>query len=135
MEGSELTSKFEGRTPVANIEYFDNKMKTERVAVQARAATGAEIQPASLIRAGHGIPVDLGAAGSDPQNTEQSQPRLSPVHQHTDAARTGEAMIPAFETLADSTLISRAVDGQAECFAALLDRYSAALRKRISCMV
>jgi uncharacterized protein YraI len=23
-----------------NIEYFDNKMKTERVAVQARAATG-----------------------------------------------------------------------------------------------
>jgi hypothetical protein len=61
MEGSELTSKFEGRTPMANIEYFDNKMKTERVAVQARAATGAEIQPASLIRAGHGIPVDLGA--------------------------------------------------------------------------
>jgi hypothetical protein len=30
MEGSELTSKFEGRTPMANIEYFDNKMKTER---------------------------------------------------------------------------------------------------------
>ena len=29
---------------MANIEYFDNKMKTERVAVQARAATGAEIQ-------------------------------------------------------------------------------------------
>jgi hypothetical protein len=53
MEGSELTSKFEGRTPMANIEYFDNKMKTERVAVQARAATGAEVQPASLIRAGH----------------------------------------------------------------------------------
>jgi hypothetical protein len=52
MEGSELTSKSEGRTPMANIEYFDNKMKTERVAVQARAATGAEIQPASL-----GIPV------------------------------------------------------------------------------
>ena len=46
---------------MANIEYFDNKMKTERVAVQARAATGAEIQPVSLIRAGHGIPVDLGA--------------------------------------------------------------------------
>ena len=61
MEGSELTSKFEGRTPMANIEYFDNKMKTERVAVQARASSGAEIQPASLIRAGHGIPVDLGA--------------------------------------------------------------------------
>jgi hypothetical protein len=37
MEGSELTSKFEGRTPMANIEYFDNKMKTERVAVQERA--------------------------------------------------------------------------------------------------
>ena len=46
---------------MANIEYFDNKMKTKRVAVQARAATGAEIQPASLIRAGHGTPVDLGA--------------------------------------------------------------------------
>jgi hypothetical protein len=27
---------------MANIEYFDNKMKSERVAVQARAATGAE---------------------------------------------------------------------------------------------
>jgi hypothetical protein len=80
MEGSELTSKFEGRTPMANIEYFDNKMKTERVAVQARAATGAEIQPASLIRAGHGIPVDLGAAGSDPQSTEQSKlPRAGPI--------------------------------------------------------
>ena len=43
MEGSELTSKFEGRTPMANIEYFDNKMKTERVAVQVWAATGAEV--------------------------------------------------------------------------------------------
>jgi hypothetical protein len=51
----------EATTPMANIEYFDNKMKTERVAVQARAATGAEIQPASLIRAGHEIPVHLGA--------------------------------------------------------------------------
>jgi hypothetical protein len=49
MEGSELTSKFEGRTPLANIEYFDNKMKTERVAVQARAATGAEIQPSRFL--------------------------------------------------------------------------------------
>jgi len=46
---------------MANIEYFDNKMKTERVAVQARAATGAEIQPASLIRSGHGIPVERSA--------------------------------------------------------------------------
>jgi len=46
---------------MANIEHFDNKMKTERAALQARAATSAEIQPASLIRAGHGIPVDLGA--------------------------------------------------------------------------
>ena len=46
---------------MANIEYFDSKMKTERVAVQARAASGAKIQPASLIRAGHGVPVDLGA--------------------------------------------------------------------------
>jgi len=65
---------------MANIEYFDNKMKTERVAVQGRAATGAEIQPASLIRAGHGIPVDLGAAGSDPQSTEQSKlPRAGPI--------------------------------------------------------
>src|ERR1700719_1479205 len=49
MEGSELTSKFEGRTPMANIEYFDNKMKTERVAVQVRAATGAEIQPSRFL--------------------------------------------------------------------------------------
>jgi hypothetical protein len=49
MEGSELTSKFEGRTPMANIEYFDNTMKTERVAVQARAATGAEIQPSRFL--------------------------------------------------------------------------------------
>jgi zeaxanthin glucosyltransferase len=37
MEGSELTSKFEGRTPMANIEYFDNKMKTERVPSRRRA--------------------------------------------------------------------------------------------------
>ena len=33
---------------MANIEYFDDKMKTGRVAVQAWAATGAEIQPARL---------------------------------------------------------------------------------------
>jgi zeaxanthin glucosyltransferase len=33
MEGSELTNKFEGRTPMTNIEY-DNTMKTERVAIQ-----------------------------------------------------------------------------------------------------
>jgi hypothetical protein len=61
MEGSELTSEFEGRTPMTNVEYFDRNMKTARVAVQARGATGAETQPASLIRAGHGIPVHLGA--------------------------------------------------------------------------
>ena len=34
---------------MANIEHFDNKMKTERVAVQARAATGAEIQPSRFL--------------------------------------------------------------------------------------
>ena len=45
MEGSELTSK----SDMANIEYFDNKMKTERVAIQARAATGAEIQPSRFL--------------------------------------------------------------------------------------
>src|ERR1700719_1640094 len=49
MEGSELTNKFEGRTPMTNIEYFDNKMKTERVAIQARAATGAEIKPSRFL--------------------------------------------------------------------------------------
>jgi hypothetical protein len=40
MEGPELTSKFEGRTPMVNIEYFDNKMKTEPVQFEGDAATG-----------------------------------------------------------------------------------------------
>src|SRR5580700_306789 len=40
MEGSELTSKFEGRMPMANIEYFKNKMKTERVQFKADPPTG-----------------------------------------------------------------------------------------------
>jgi hypothetical protein len=34
---------------MANIEYFDGKMKTERVAVPARAATGAAIQSSRFL--------------------------------------------------------------------------------------
>src|SRR5260370_39838914 len=45
---------------MANIEYFANEVKTEQDAVQDRTATSAKIQPASCIRAGHGIPVHLG---------------------------------------------------------------------------
>jgi hypothetical protein len=47
MEGSELTSKFERRTPMENIEYYADKVKAERDAVEDRAATGTEIQPGS----------------------------------------------------------------------------------------
>src|SRR5260370_7270861 len=44
-------------------------------------------------------------------------------------------MVVAVEKVEDITLIRRALAGQAECFAALLDRYSAALRRRIGSMV
>src|SRR5260370_41824140 len=44
-------------------------------------------------------------------------------------------MAVAVEKVEDITLIRRALAGQAECFAALLDRYSAALRRRIGAMV
>jgi quercetin dioxygenase-like cupin family protein len=47
---------------VANIESFVNEVKTEQDAVQERAATRAKFKPASLVRAGHGIPVHLGHA-------------------------------------------------------------------------
>jgi hypothetical protein len=40
---------------MANIEYFANEVKTEQDAVQDRTATSAKIQPASCVRAGHGI--------------------------------------------------------------------------------
>ena len=45
---------------MVNIEYYANKVKTERDAVQDRTATSAEFQPTSLVRAGQGTPVDLG---------------------------------------------------------------------------
>jgi anti-sigma factor ChrR (cupin superfamily) len=45
---------------MANIEYFANEVKTEQDAVQDRTDTSAKIQPASCVRAGHGIPVHLG---------------------------------------------------------------------------
>jgi hypothetical protein len=48
MEGSELTSKFERRTPMENIEYYADKVKAERDAVEDRAATGTEIQPVAM---------------------------------------------------------------------------------------
>ncbi|SRR5258706_1135225 len=44
-------------------------------------------------------------------------------------------MTAALETLEDITLIRRALAGQAESFAALLERHSVALRKRIRSMV
>src|SRR6202051_3240143 len=40
MAGSEQTSKLEGRTPMANTEYFDNTMKAERVQFKADAPPG-----------------------------------------------------------------------------------------------
>jgi hypothetical protein len=45
---------------MANIEYFENEVKTGQDAVQDRTATSAKIQPASCVRAGHGIPMHLG---------------------------------------------------------------------------
>jgi RNA polymerase sigma-70 factor (ECF subfamily) len=44
-------------------------------------------------------------------------------------------MAGTLTTLEDSTLISRSLAGQAECFTVLMDRYSVALRKRIRTLV
>jgi len=44
-------------------------------------------------------------------------------------------MTPPLATLEDSTLIKLALAGQAECFSVLMDRHSAAVRRRIGSMV
>jgi quercetin dioxygenase-like cupin family protein len=45
---------------MGNIEYFANKVKAARKAIQERTATRAKFQPATVVRADQGIPVDLG---------------------------------------------------------------------------
>jgi hypothetical protein len=48
MEGSELTSKFERRTPMENIEYCADKAKAERDAVEDQAATARKSSPVAM---------------------------------------------------------------------------------------
>jgi hypothetical protein len=46
--------------PMGNVEYFANKVKAARKAIQERTATRAKFQPATVVRADQGIRVDLG---------------------------------------------------------------------------
>jgi RNA polymerase sigma-70 factor (ECF subfamily) len=99
---------------------------------------GASVIPLLLVLEKKATSLHLGGAGKGSLLLARSstiavkqQPHLA----HLPQLEATDTMTPTLATFEDSTLIQRTLAGQSDCFAALIDRHLAAVKRRIGSMV